>query len=201
MIKCNLKLLFFPQSTNILLKNSFFLWPRQRPYHIKRRIRISPQYTSDNVEKTYELIYQNALKTLIGPLRISTTVIGLGTSGFSSGYLYQYLPTLDQLDIFVHASVIGACLSFVGMTNWLSRYYVLRIYYNVNVEEFIAVYRTFFGQVRHLKYSNSDISICGNSDKHRQLYEKCTLMIKNRPVHVRASHFLQPKYYNMHTRL
>ncbi|XP_005091308.1 uncharacterized protein LOC101856556 [Aplysia californica] len=189
--------------SSVLLRNCYQAQatPQRCLITLTRRQTFKPQYARDKVEKTYDLVYENALKHILGPCRLLSTVAGLASAGGSVYALLTYSGMMEGWDVFALVSVFGISVVSVGVFNWIARYYLTRIYFNADKELFVGVYHTLLGRVKQIKYSTADLRLIQTPEVSAKLHLKSNVIIKDRTFHLKGSDFLLPKYYNMHLQL
>lgn len=107
--------------------------------------------------------------------------------------------SLQQWEMFTMSGMCIFPLFILVFVNIISRYYLLRIYSNKDMTQFIGISHSFLGLVGQIKYSPSDLKPIQSTNKNISTYIKSNVVIKGRRLHLRATDFVLPKYYNLHT--
>ncbi|CAG5125637.1 unnamed protein product [Candidula unifasciata] len=156
-----------------------------------------PQHKKDNIPKDYILIYENRLRKIIGPARVVSTITGLATAAMCLEYIVNFPETMEAWNIYVVSGTCVFSLFIVVFMNLMFRYYLLRIYASEDSQRFIGVYHGFFGNLKQVKYSSSDLTAIRHPTS-QSLQVKCNVYLNGRMFHLRDKDFVLPKYFNMH---
>ncbi|CAL1539386.1 unnamed protein product [Lymnaea stagnalis] len=158
-----------------------------------------PRNEKDKVPQDFVLIYENSLKNVIDPCRAVSTSMCFVTFGVASIYMLTNQENLQPWEIYTISGMCLFPLIILFFVNIISRYYLLRIYSNKDMTKFIGIYRSLMGLIRQIQYSPSDLKPIQSTNKNISTYIKSNVLIKGRRLHLRATDFVMPKYYNLHT--
>ncbi|CAG5121829.1 unnamed protein product [Candidula unifasciata] len=150
----------------------------------------------DKVPSDFELVYQNSLKNWIWGYYITQTVMVSGCCLFAFYELQDLLNTLSKRDLqlaFVCCSIFF--LSFAFYNVFASRA-CIRIYYNSQTGQFVAVRRTFWGHLRKIFYTPSDVTVCDKNIGDAEA--KIIIKVKGKKFNLLSDDFESPIFFNMH---
>lgn len=176
------------------------LKPNNRTLSFNSKQSFRPKHDKDKVPKEFIIVYENSQKNVIAPSRIISTGFCLVSFGmaFIFNTVVHHQEGSDKTELYISLTACVMSLLTVVFVNVISRFYLTRIYFSKDTNQFIGISNNFWGFVKQIKYSKEDIKLVRVSSQKVQEYAKRNVKIHGRRFHLRANDFIVPKYFSMH---